>query len=82
MFPNLLGYASVHSVRIRFVGIIRVHLGLLGRLLGSSGSFGIALVHSCVLRGRRVHSCSRGVAGERLGVTWFILVRVGSIGRQ
>ena len=53
----------------------------LGRTLVSSISFVIAWLHSGAPRGGRVHSDSRGFTRTRLGVAWFVRVRVGSLWR-
>ena len=82
---------------LKVVGFIMVGVGSLGWAYGSSGSFGVAWVHSntpCVVgfirvrvvhsgapRGRGVHSGSRGFTWVRLPFVGFICVRVGSLRR-
>ena len=47
---------------------------------GSSGSLGLAKVHSGEPSGRRIRSSSRGFTGAGIGVVGIILVRQGSLG--
>ena len=66
--------------RLRVVRFIRVRVGLHGRALWSSGSFGFARAHSGAPRGRRVLLGSRWFTPASLGVVSFIRVGVGSLG--
>ena len=63
---------------LEVVGIIRVLVGTLGRVMGSSGSIGFARMNLGAPTGRRVHC---GFAGSGIAVVGFIRFRVGSIGR-
>ena len=65
---------SLRVRRMRSLGFTRVRLGvaLFNR---------VAWVHSGAHRCRWVHSGSRGFIRARVGVSWFILVGVGSLGR-
>ena len=83
--------------RIVIAGFILVPVGSLRRAYWSSGPFLYAWVHSLALSGRHVHSGTRGFTFARLvvatsirvglgslrriGVSGFIRVRVGSLGR-
>ena len=54
-------------------------MGSLGRVYGSSGTFGFAWVHTGTHRGRRVQTGLRGLTPARLGVGGFKRVPVGSL---
>ena len=62
---------------------LRANLGSRGFNLGLSlGLFSFACVHLRALSGRRDQSDSLGFTQARLGVVWFIRVRLGSLMRS
>ena len=72
---------GVTRAQLLVVRFIWVHVGSLGREMGSSGSFGVAWVNLDAPRHRRVPWGLRGFTGAGQKVVGFVGVRVGSLER-
>ena len=70
----------VHSSSRSFTRAL-IRSGLFRRAYGWSGLFALVWVHSCAIRGRRVHSGWRGITLSHLVIVGFICDRVGSLWR-